>query len=249
MIGVDAERADTERDGVGGESSMEDVFSVVGPSAFSDGAAPSLSARRFLYAVFQSLLGQEPSHKQLDALDPELVGQAFEIMGASGASADAFVAAINRARSSDDESLDSLRTTYTALFVGPGKLAADPWESVYVNEDAALFQRSTLGVRNAYRVQGLLPAEYPRVADDHIAIECGFLAALAARACDAEGAGDALSMRDHLMASQEFLHDHLLVWVGEYAKRLSMADNGLYGSAALALDRFAHADEKTLRLL
>lgn len=210
------------------------------------GLASLLHARYLLYAVFQSLFGREPSKDQSAAIDPALVSEACEIVGLPTEGVRGFIDGLESYRDADAAAVESAKSAYTRLFIGPGALPAQPWESVYVEEDEALFQRSTLDVRNAYRVQGLLPAEYPKVADDHIALECAFLSELARRACEANDAGDTGRLFDALNASGDFLSDHLLAWVDEYAGRLAAADSGLYGLAAKALAEFARSDAAAL---
>ena len=39
---------------------------------------------------------------------------------------------------------------YAKLFVGPQRLLAPPWESVYANKDRAVFQMETASVKNWY---------------------------------------------------------------------------------------------------
>jgi TorA maturation chaperone TorD len=94
------------------------------------------------------------------------------------------------------------------LFVGPGRVEANPWESTYVSSDNTIFQKVTLEVRKAFVSQELLPAAYPNVADDHIALELDFMAALAGRADDAYRAADCQKFRTALEASRDFLDKH-----------------------------------------
>jgi TorA maturation chaperone TorD len=54
-----------------------------------------------------------------------------------------------------DESFEHMQADYMRLFIGPGKVIAAPWESVYFNEDRMTFQVQTLDVRNWYRRFGL----------------------------------------------------------------------------------------------
>jgi hypothetical protein len=51
--------------------------------------------------------------------------------------------------------VDALVSDYNHLFVGPAKLLAAPWESVYVDRERMLFQRTTLEVKSWYERFGL----------------------------------------------------------------------------------------------
>jgi TorA maturation chaperone TorD len=48
-------------------------------------------------------------------------------------------------------SIDNVRTDYSRLFIGPGKVITPPWESVYFSVERLTFQRETLQVREWYR--------------------------------------------------------------------------------------------------
>ena len=152
-----------------------------GCSEHGGGASPVEihSARRYLYALGQSLAGSEPTGARLEAVDAGILAEALAIVGIAGD----FGLAERVAKARQD--LGAARSLYTRLFVGPATPQAMPWESTYRSRSRALFRQETLEVRNAYRAQGFLPQAYPKVADDHLALELGFLAALAGRAVDA----------------------------------------------------------------
>lgn len=84
-----------------------------------------------------------------------------------------------------------------------------------------MFTVSTLSVREAYRNAGFMAAGHPREADDHLATELNFMAALAKRTCDAYEEGDAEATRSQLGLQRSFLKQHLLVWVGKFAEAMS----------------------------
>ena len=116
--------------------------------------------------------------------------------------------------------LASFASEYTRLFIGPEKLPAPPWESVYVSGEPLLFQESTLAVREAYLREGFRAAGYPHEADDHVATELNFMAALCKRALDTYESGDTELCRSTLEAQARFLSEHLLVWIREFSDRL-----------------------------
>jgi TorA maturation chaperone TorD len=205
--------------------------------------AETLAARYYLYSTAQALLGNEPTAEMLDAAAPEMVEAALEACGVEGAAelAGSFAATLEGVQC--EGGLIGLSAQYTRLFVGPGKLACPPWESVYRSNSRALFQRSTLDVRNAYREQGLLPQMYPRVADDHIALELGFLAQLAKRAMDAHQAEDTNACKAALEASARFASEHLNVWLVDYASDLQKeAPDSLYAAVAHLAQVFCARD-------
>jgi TorA maturation chaperone TorD len=139
--------------------------------------------------------------------------------------------------------LDGLSNDFTRLFVGPGKMEADPWESLHLSKENVLFQAVTLEVRRSYVASGFIPQSYPNVADDHIALELDFMAALANRAQDAYQEADIEKTRIALVASRDFLDEHLLVWVPSFAERLARAKHSqFYGKAGAVLNVFLPID-------
>src|SRR3972149_6655669 len=87
-----------------------------------------------------------------------------------------------RKRGLTDETFLDLQEDYSRLFIGPGKVIAPPWESVFFNEARQTFQEQTLQVRNWYRRFGLEPEKIYHEPDDHIGLELTFLAHLANQA-------------------------------------------------------------------
>ncbi len=126
-----------------------------------------------------------------------------------------------REAAAKENAIAALSDEYTKLFIGPGKLAAPLWESVYACGEDLVFQQSTLDVRNAYRQAGFAAAGYPRIPDDHIATEFAFLAALCNQAAKSFQENDARAARVSLGRQALFLSQHVGAWVGEFASRLA----------------------------
>lgn len=57
---------------------------------------------------------------------------------------------------------------FNALFVGPGKLKAAPFASVYLDEDALVMGKSTLSIREFIENLGLSINKENNIPDDHI---------------------------------------------------------------------------------
>ena len=114
-----------------------------------------------------------------------------------------------------------LSSEYTELFVGPGKLPASPWESVYACGEELVFQQSTLDVRAAYRAAGFKASGYPHIPDDHIATEFAFMAALCEKTERAATAGDLEQARVLLGRQAMFLAQHIGLWIGDFSQRLA----------------------------
>ncbi|NHM14223.1 hypothetical protein GMI68_05485 [Eggerthellaceae bacterium zg-886] len=220
---------------------LADTADAAGTVQRREQAVELNAARRYLYALGQSLLGNEPTAQRLSDASVALLPEALSIVGLEGDEgvADAVLCA--------QADVDGACALYTRLFIGPATPKATPWESTYRSRSKALFRQETLAVRNAYRAEGLLTEAYPKVADDHIAIELGFLAALAGRMVDAAEAGDQAAYDRSAAASAAFLQHHLLVWIGDYAADLEAeAPGSLHARLVRLLVAFVRRDAELL---
>ena len=210
-----------------------------------------LSNRLFLYSLMHKLFGREPDEELLNILTEEHTGEAFALLSEEEKDimdrTAAFLKEI-REEKQNPAFLEEAKDEYTRLFIGPVSLVAPPWESVYGQKDAMLFQESTLEVRNTYRQYGLIPEGYPHVADDSLALELHFMALLAQRGLDAFYAGKNDDLTADLTGSSDFLKKHLLVWVPKFLERMKGAKtNILYPQMCLVLDEFLRKDAETVK--
>ena len=210
-----------------------------------------LCNRLFLYSLMHKLFGREPDEELLNILTDEHTGEAFALLSEEEKDimdrTAAFLKEI-REEKQNPAFLEEAKDEYTRLFIGPVSLVAPPWESVYGQKDAMLFQESTLEVRNTYRQFGLIPEGYPRVADDSLALELHFMALLAQRGLDAFYAGKYDELTADLTGSADFLKKHLLVWVPKFLERMKGAkSNILYPQMCLVLDEFLRKDAGTVQ--
>ena len=218
-----------------------------------------LTARSYLYRLFQNLFGAEPTPEGIAFYSTETTAACLEVVSPDMNEWTVFCDALERAATYDPDGLDDLKTAYTLLFVGPGAPKANPWESLHIGAERRLFTEVTLSVKRAFKAQGLAPDLGAGVADDGLALELDFLATLADRARKAqvdwtEETGDAthadsLSAQAiaPLEASLSFLRDHLNRWIEEFQQDVAKADSSsFYATAAAALASFCKLDEKTL---
>ena len=77
-----------------------------------------------------------------------------------------------------DKLTDEARSDFMRLFIGPGKVLAAPWGSVYMSVDKLIFTEETLRVRKYYEANGRIVKEKNREPDDHIGLELEFIADL-----------------------------------------------------------------------
>ena len=210
-----------------------------------------LCNRLFLYSLLHKLFGREPDEELLNILTEEHTGEAFALLSEEEKDImDRTAAFLKEVREEKQNPafLEEAKDEYTRLFIGPVSLVAPPWESVYGQKDAMLFQESTLEVRNTYRQFGLLPEGYPRVADDSLALELHFMALLAQRGLDAFYAGKNEDLAADLNGSADFLKKHLLVWVPKFLERMKgVRSSVLYPQMCLVLDEFLRKDAGTVQ--
>ena len=95
----------------------------------------------------------------------------------------------------------ALNCEATRLFEGPGRPAAPPFGSFYLNGQR-LMGPETVAVGRAYLEAQLLPERHGNLPSDHLALELGLMAALAGT-----------ESPERLAASRDFLTRHLLSWV------------------------------------
>ncbi len=217
-----------------------------------------LPARAAVYQLLRTPFAVEPDEAFVRAVaDPSTAAvfdgfwnAADESLAAPGRAA---MAAWQRAADdllTDEEALRQVAGAFCPLFVGPGPLAAPPWESVYGNGDQTLFQASTLAVRRAYVAHQLIPRTYPHEADDSLALELDFLAALGERMTEAWERGETGEALSAARSSVQFLDEHLLRWIGPFHTKLSQTVRGLfYRETAAVIETFATADRSLLASL
>lgn len=118
-------------------------------------------------------------------------------------------AAIQRIAATSAADANGLEYEFNRLFVGPEKLLAAPFETVYRSDERVLMRQATLSVRQAYEAAGVQVAAKNAWPDDHAAYECAFMAELAARC----GSEDALKVEAAQEAYAAFAAEHLARWV------------------------------------
>lgn len=146
-----------------------------------------------------------------------------------------------------DQTLAAIGDEYTRLFVGPGKLGAPFWESVYLDERELLFLESTSEVRHIYEQEGLqVHTENGREAEDALPFQLDFLATLSQRTADALGAHDTDELHRLINVQKEFETEHLMNWLPLFAERAKQAGGDFYPALCQAVTDYIAADEKVL---
>lgn len=224
-------------------------------TAYNDSVLVALASRVPLYALLQRAFGVHPDERLLDVIADDRVQVCIDVLFGETDEADvragfsAMKERIAEQRESDlDALLRSCERDYTHLFIGPEKLVAPPWESVYRTNERELFSKHTLAVRQAYKQQGFLPGGYPREADDHLAFELDFMRALAESSLERCQGGE--DVGPLLQAQRAFIDEHLGRWAKRWARDVGAADLGaLYPSLADLMVALVEADSDLLLFL
>lgn len=138
---------------------------------------------------------------------------------------------------------------YHRLFVGPARLPAPPYESVY-REGWQVFGETTLEVKRRYAEAGytLDPSfiELP----DHVAVELAFMALLAEEEAKAWEAQDTAAASAWLARERTFLDDHLSRWLPAFGDRLvASTETSFYRRLAVELREFVTLDAEGVKAL
>lgn len=211
-----------------------------------------LANRHYLYQLLQHIFGNEPNHGLLAIATNQHTQEALElILDEESYNPNAYLAPLKELRqmlsTNMEGTLDKLKSEYTYLMIGPNKLPAPPWESIYVTKERALFQESTLRVRRTYLKYQFLPANYPHEADDHLAFELDFMAHLAKLTLERFDEENVDEVKKLLTDQKAFLQNHLLVWIGDFAKDMQKSKtHHFYPQMAALTEAFLETDNLVL---
>ncbi len=204
-----------------------------------------LLARAYSYTLFHKLLGAAPDGAVMDALLGPATAELVDAYAEEDETMRGFGRFLGRLAARDDRAalVDAACDEYTRLFVGPGALPALPWEAPYRTKEPTVCQENTLAVRAAYRACGWEPKRVQRVPDDHVALECAFLARRAVQACGLLRAGDAAALAAELRDELAFVRAHLQSWLPAFAVAVRRSKTAvLYPQLIEALAAFAAVD-------
>ena len=116
--------------------------------------------------------------------------------------------------------LEPLRVDHAKLFVGPYKLLAPPYGSVYL-EDGKLMGHSTVQVKNLYTEEGL---EFIiKETADHVGVELEFMHFLITKTIEAADKSDYGKKRCYRNKQRSFIAGHLGQWVPAFAAKVEDA--------------------------
>ena len=136
--------------------------------------------------------------------------------------------------------LELLRIDYTQLFIGPFKLLAPPYGSVYIDK-SGIMGDSTIDVRNWYEKEGL--DAIVKDAPDHIAMELEFMYYLTVKQSQAVEEGNIQDIQVYQQKQNSFLSSHLVRWLSEFADNVQKtAQTEFYKKLARLTEMFVYKD-------
>ena len=219
----------------------------------------ALANRAYQYQLMGAIFGSEPNHDFVAVITGETPRLSFGFRYESSAEEVDFDKEVSLDFLCNLESdfaknptvvVESLKEEYTRLFVGPELSPAPAWESVYRTKDRVLFGPTTLEVRRVYVDNGFLPKGYPNEADDHLALELDFMFNLAQKSLVAWEARDTEETLRLLTAQVDFLNQHLLYWIDDFARDIQKSKTKyFYPQMALVLAHLLKNDVSAIERL
>lgn len=139
------------------------------------------------------------------------------------------------------DELKTLVVDFSRLFVGPFKLLAPPYGSIYLEHSQTIMGDSTIDVRERYRQEGLKIDL--KEAPDHIAIELEFMYFLGFQEIEAIGNSDTKKAKSYLRKQADFLDIHLCKWVPQFTDKIEQgAQTEFYKNLAKITKLFIQSD-------
>lgn len=137
---------------------------------------------------------------------------------------------------------------YSALFLGPRKLLAPPYGSVYLDGNRNVMGDSTIEAVKFYKKAGVEMDPEQKDIPDHISVELEFMYYLISRELEAYRNSDEAEALKYFEMQEDFLKRHLGAWAPKFAKDLKEgAQNPFYQNLADCMLTFIKADKEYLK--
>lgn len=129
----------------------------------------------------------------------------------------------------------SLKAEYHRLFVGPYKLPAPPYASVYLESEPTIMGTSTLEVLRMYEEAGFLLSPSFKDLPDHVAVELEFMALLCEEERRAWRRGGLCEAAKLISLEESFLRGHLVRWIPNFTSKILASTEFLFYWALASL--------------
>jgi TorA maturation chaperone TorD len=129
---------------------------------------------------------------------------------------------------------------YSALFVGPFKLLAPPYGSVYLETERRVMGDSTIDAVLTYRKAGVeLDADQQKDMPDNIAVELEFMYFLIDKEAEARTNSKPEEAAKYADLRKDFMKRHLGAWAFKFTEAVKVgAKNPFYKNLALCTETF-----------
>jgi len=145
-----------------------------------------------------------------------------------------------------DKHLNDLVLEYTRLFIGPGKHIA-PYESVYRDNENALWSETTVEVKNFIELSGLEYSGSWSGLPDHIGVELEFMQKLTSHENEAWTNNNKNTAIRCLEFEKKFIDKHLSQWVPIFCDKVKeVSRTAFYGEIAELTRQFIEFDRELI---
>ncbi len=145
-----------------------------------------------------------------------------------------------------DKHINNLVLEYTRLFIGPGKHIS-PYESVYRDNENALWSETTVEVKNFIESSGLEYSYNWSGLPDHIGVELEFMQRLTCHEKEAWSREDKETAIRCLEFEKKFVDEHLSQWVPIFCNKVKEeTQTAFYREIAELTRQFIDFDSKLI---
>ncbi len=143
---------------------------------------------------------------------------------------------------------EKLLLEHTRLFIGPYKLPAPPYESVYRTDERLVMQQPTIEVRKAYRNAGLEIKGIHTNPDDNISAELEFMEYLCDKTASSLKSKNTQEATKYIELQRKFLEEHLNKWVPAFSEDIiKNTKEDFYRGAASLLRGFISLETERMK--
>lgn len=144
-----------------------------------------------------------------------------------------------------EKSQEDLLIEYSALFLGPFKAPAQPYGSVYLEQDRRLMGDSTMEAQKIYAEAGV--KQETDEPPDHIAIELEFMSFLEGKISQAISETNQADLADYAAIRSRFFYRLLASWIPQFGKAIiECAELEFYRALGQCLIAFIDAEKERL---
>ena len=172
-----------------------------------------------MYYWLKNLYITEPSAEVLS--DISLTCKNYDVDETIPKSEGEFIKFFSNLNKEEIESLaNNIRPEYAKLFLGPRKVPAPPYESVYSSGNKQIFGESCIEVRKSYEDVGVQINTIGKIPDDFIGYELEFMYYLTFLTNEAINTKDKEKVSILLEHKYLFLENHLTKWIDKFTEAI-----------------------------